>query len=500
MKRFARLYFFTLKSVWFVVSLFTIFACVTPYALAQTAESVSQVKRVTLDWATSAKGSAGVRERVEQKLKSTGKIQIVTGTAQADAVLHGSATVWTTGLISSSPRSKSAEQATYQGYASAELNGKSGKTLWSYLVTPRRQGWKSITDDLGDQLAGALVEALRQKEGAAKAAGSGSPEGAGGGSISELKLEGAGGTFPAPIYRKWFESFQQTRPGIQVRYDAVGSEEGIRRIQEGAVDFGASDIPLSAEQLRQNNGRLLQFATVLGAVVPIYNVKGAPDGLNLTPAVLAEIFLGKISSWDAPEIRAINKHVRLPGEKIVVVHRSDGSGTTYAWTEYLSKVNAEWKSWPGAGATVTWPVGLGAEGNLGVADAVFKTANSIGYVEFIYALQHELSFAAVQNASGEYVKADLDSVTAAAKTAGATEGKSTIASITNASGKHTYPIATFTWVLISAEGKDAKKQEVLREMVRWMLTSGQKECQGLGYAPLPVDFAARQLQELGASK
>jgi phosphate ABC transporter phosphate-binding protein len=228
-------------------------------------------------------------------------------------------------------------------------------------------------------------------------------------------LHGAGATFPAPIYQKWFESFAQRRPGLRVSFDAVGSEEGIRRIGAGEVDFGASGMPLSAEQL-QEKGKLLQFATVLGAVVPIYNVKDAPDGLNLTPEVLAGIFLGKIVSWNAREIRAINRHVRLPDEKIAVLRRSDDSGTTYAWTDYLSKVNEEWKSKVGTGA-MPWPVGAGAQRNQGVADTMAKTANSIGYVEFIYALHHELNFAEVRNSTGEYVKADLDSVTAAAKAA-----------------------------------------------------------------------------------
>jgi phosphate ABC transporter phosphate-binding protein len=467
---------------------------------AQTAENASQVKRVALDWTGSAKGSAGVRERLEQKLKSSGKVQIVQDPTQADAVLHGSATIWTAGYVSSSPRSKGAEQALYQGYASAELNGKSGQTLWSYLATPRRPAWKSITDDLGDQLASSLEAALEPKAAGERTGAVASSVGTGMVPAAGLKLAGAGATFPAPIYRKWFESFEQAQAGIQIDYSAVGSEEGIRRMRAGAVDFGASDIPLSGEQLQGNEGKLLQFATVVGAVVPIYNVKGASDGLNLTPEVLSGIFLGKIRSWDAPEIRAINKHVHLPAENIAVVHRSDGSGTTYAWTDYLSKVNEEWRSRVGSGATVPWPVGMGAQGNQGVADTVSKTANSIGYVEFIYALQHELNFGAVRNSSGEYVKADLDSVTAAAKTVGSPEAKGSQTSITNASGKHTYPIATLTWVLLPADGKDVKKQEALRELVRWMLTGGQKQCQSLGYAPLPGDLAVRELQALGSSK
>jgi phosphate transport system substrate-binding protein len=462
---------------------------------AQSAQRTSLIKRVALDWAENGKNSTTVRDRVAEKLKAYGKVQVVKDPTQADAVLHGSATIWTTGYISSSPRSKSAEQAIYQGYATAELS-EGGKTLWSYLATPRRPEWKSITDDLGDQLGSALIQVLEHRQHAEAVVSDAG--GAGQGSAPVVKLQGAGATFPAPIYQKWFASLRRARPEIQIRYDPLGSEEGIRRVRAGDVDFGASDMPLSAGQLRVD-GRLLQFATVLGAVVPIYNVKGAPNGLNFSPEVLGGIFLGKIRTWNAPEIRAINKHVRLPDEKIVVVHRSEGSGTTYAWTDYLSKVSEEWKSSVGTATTVAWPAGIGAEGNQGVADTVCKTANSIGYVEFIYALQHQLSFGAVRNRSGEYVKADLDSVTAAGKASAPSGGTEFLfqPSITDANGKRTYPISTFTWVLMPADAKDAKKQEALREMVRWMLTSGQKECQSLGYAPLPGDLVARELQALG---
>lgn len=461
----------------------------------QSADRTSEIKRLALDWTGSGKNSNAVKDRVAEKLKAYGKVQIVKDAAQADAVLHGSATIWGTGYVSTSPRSHSTEHAVYQGYATAELSGDGGKTLWSYLAMPRRPEWKSLTDDLGDQLGSALVEALKRKEAGEKAT---NPDAgvAGKPSAPSVALQGAGATFPAPIYMKWFESFARARPEIHITYDAVGSEQGIRRMHTGDVDFGASDMPLSEGQLKAD-GKLLQFATVLGAVVPIYNVKGAPEGLNLTPEVLTQIFLGKIRTWNAPEIRDINKHVHLPDEKIVVVHRSDGSGTTFAWTDYLSKVSPEWRSSVGTGTTVTWPVGIGAERNQGVADTVFKTPNSIGYVEFIYALQHELSFGTVRNLSGEYVKADLDSVTAAAKAAEPLKENEFQTSITNATGKHAYPISTFTWVLIPAEAKDAKKQEAVREMVRWMLTSGQKECQSLGYAPLPGDLAARELQVLG---
>jgi phosphate transport system substrate-binding protein len=462
-------------------------------AAAQTAESVSQVKRVAFDWSGSAKGSAGVRERVEQKLKSSGKIQIVQDAAQSDAVLRGSATIWTTGFVASSPRSKGAEQATFQGYASAELNGKSGKTLWSYLVTPRKAGWKSITDDLGDQLATALVDALVEKT-----PGDGGAAPTAANPAVQIKLTGAGGTFPAPIYRRWFESIQQARPGLQIAYDAVGSEEAISRIEAGSVDFGASDIPLSAAQLQQNDRKLHQFATVLGAVVPIYNLQSAPGSLNFTGEVLAGIFMGKIQRWNAPEIQATNKRAHLPNAEIVVIHRSDGSGTTFAWTDFLSKVSPQWKSSVGMGMTVQWPAGSGVERNDGMAEAVRKTPNSIGYVEFLYALQHELEFGAVRNGSGEFVKADLDSVTAAAKTAVIPPDGGFGVSITNARGRHTYPIATFTWLLLPEDGTDAAKKTALRDLSRWMLTAGQKQCQEFGYSPLPPEFASRELQALSA--
>lgn len=440
-----------------------------------------------------------MRDRLAQRLKSSDKIQIVAAPAQADAVLRGSVTIWRSGYISTSFRSKAGEEPLYQGYASAELNDKSGNTLWSYLVTPHRPGWKKITDDLGDQLATALIDAIWTKNNDETVPTSETGK-AGTHSSSSISLAGAGATFPAPIYQKWFEAFAQTRPDIRISYSAVGSEEGLRRIRQDEVDFGASDMQLSAEQLRDNHGKLLQFATVLGAVVPIYNVGGAPDGLNFTPEILAGIFLGKIHSWNDPEIRAVNKHVKLPDEQIVVVHRSDGSGTTYAWTDYLSKVSAQWKSSVGSGMTVSWPVGTGAQRNEGVAETVAKTPNSIGYVEFIYALQHELSFGAVRNASGEYVKADLDSVTAAAKTAFSSNSESLANSITNAAGKHTYPIATFTWVLVPLQSNDPEKQQALRDLFRWMLTNGQKQCQSLGYAPLPEELAAQQLHALSATQ
>jgi ABC-type phosphate transport system substrate-binding protein len=362
--------------------------------IAQTAETLAHVKRVAVEWPGSDRRSAATRDRVLQRLKSANAVELVENSAQADAILHGNATIWLSSYISMSPRSKAAEQALYRGFASAEMTGKDGRTLWSYLATPRSSGWKSITDDLGDQLAEALLSALEKKEQGDAIPAGGNASAAGAGSSLAIDLQGAGGTFPAPIYQKWFETFTRIRPEIKIQYSAVGSEQGIQRLLAGHVNFGASDMPLSSEQLNAPGKKLLQIATVLGAVVPIYNLQGAPRGLDLTGEVLADIFMGKVQRWNAPEIQATNKHVHLPDAAIIVIHRSDGSGTTFAWTDFLSKVSPQWKSLVGMGMTVQWPAGSGVERNDGVADAVRKTPNSIGYVEFLYALQHELEFAA----------------------------------------------------------------------------------------------------------
>ena len=471
-----------------------------PLLRPQTAENLRVVKRVALEWTGTDRGSSAIRERVVQRLKDSKRLEFVANAQQADAVLHGDVRVWINGYVTTTPKSNAVQQPVYHGYASAEVTGKDGRTLWSYLVTPRSSGWKNITDDLGDQLAQALLSALAQKEAGdnSDAASEANPEAAAHGAKS-VDLRGAGATFPAPMYQKWFEGFSRARPEVTIAYAAVGSEQGIRRFSSGQVDFGASDMPLSSEQLNAPGKKTLQLATLLGGVVPIYNVTGAPEGLNFTGEVLAGIFLGKIQRWNAPEIRAINKRAHLPDEPIVVIHRSDGSGTTFVWTEYLSKVSPEWKSRVGEGPEVKWPAGRGAEHNDGVAVTVRQTPNSIGYVELLYALQNELEFAAVRNPSGEFVKADLDSVTAAAKTTVLPQDQGFAMSITNAKGKHVYPISTFSWLLLPENSSDAAKQAALRDLVRWILTSGQKQCEGLGYAPLPAEIVNRELKVLVGS-
>jgi phosphate transport system substrate-binding protein len=308
----------------------------------------------------------------------------------------------------------------------------------------------------------------------------------------QTTLTAAGATFPAPVYQKWFSSFSEKDKNIRISYEAIGSQDGIQRFSRGEVDFAATDMPLSDEMLTQIGRQAFHFATVLGAVVPVYNVSGLRQDLRFTPEILAGIYLGKITRWNDPQIRAINHGAALPDAEIAVFHRSDGSGTTFVWTDYLSKVSPQWKSDVGAGVTVKWPVGNGAEHNEGVAQRVQETPNSIGYVEFIYAIQRQLSFGSVRNAAGRFVQADLPSLTAAAAGASGGTGSDFRFSITNAAGKDSYPIATFTWFLLPHEFEQASKKTAIAQLLRWILSSGQKECSALGYAPLPAEIATQE--------
>ncbi len=311
-----------------------------------------------------------------------------------------------------------------------------------------------------------------------------------------MLLNGAGATFPYPIYSKWFDEYHKLRPNIQINYQSVGSGAGIRQLQSGTVDFGASDGPMSDEQLAQAKVKVLHFPTVIGADVPTYNILGVTQELKFTPAVLAGIFLGKITKWNDPEIAKANPGVNLPGNDIVVVHRSDGSGTTYIWTDYLSKVSEEWKNRVGKGTSVNWPVGLGGKGNEGVAGLIQQTPNSIGYVELIYAIQNHLPYGRVQNSTGVFVKADLASVTAAAAGAAKSMPDDFRVSITDPPGKTAYPISSFTWLLVPANIQDGSKGEVIKGFLRWMLTEGQKYAEPLAYARLPKEVVEKEMKAI----
>jgi phosphate transport system substrate-binding protein len=296
-------------------------------------------------------------------------------------------------------------------------------------------------------------------------------------------LNAGGATFPYPIYSKWFSEYNKQHPDVQINYQSIGSGGGIRQVLAGTLDFGASDGPMSDEQLAQAKFKILHIPTVLGSVVPAYNIPGVNAELKFAPDVLADIFLGKITTWKDPRIAKENPGVNFPDQGIVIVHRSDGSGTTYIFTDYLSKVSPDWKSSVGKGTSVSWRGGMGGKGNEGVAGYIRNIPGSIGYIELIYALQNKILFGSVKNASGNYVKASLDSTTAAA--ASAKMPADFRVSITNAPGKEAYPIASFTWLLIPQPSKDAKKGQIIKDFLQWMSTQGQTMTEQLSYAPLP---------------
>ncbi len=313
---------------------------------------------------------------------------------------------------------------------------------------------------------------------------------------TRITVTGAGATFPNPIYTKWFDEYRKSHAGVEINYQSVGSGAGIRQVLAGTVDFGASDMPMTDEQLGQAKTKILHFPTVLGAVVPTYNIAGLSQDLKFTPAALASIFLGTVKKWNDTAIASANPGVHLPNADIVVVHRSDGSGTTFVWTDYLSKVSPVWKSKIGSNTSVNWPVGLGGKGNEGVSGLVKQTPNSIGYVELIYAVQNKLAYGAVQNSAGKFLKADFGGVTAAAAGAAASMPADFRVSITNAPGADAYPIASFTWLLIPAHLPDATRGKVIVDFLNWMLTDGQSMAEPLSYAPLPKEVMAKEQQAI----
>jgi phosphate transport system substrate-binding protein len=315
-----------------------------------------------------------------------------------------------------------------------------------------------------------------------------------------LSINGAGATFPYPMYSKWFDEYHKKNANLQINYQSIGSGGGIKQVTEGTVDFGATDGPMNDEQLKTFQDKhgfgILHFPTVMGAVVPTYNIAGVEATLNFTPDALAGIFLGKITKWNDPGIAGTNKGVKLPAEDIVVVHRADGSGTTYCWTDYLSKVSDEWKTKVGKGTSVNWPVGLGGKGNEGVTGTVKNTPNSIGYVELIYAESNKIPYGNVKNAAGTFVKASLAAVSAAAAGTAKDMPEDFRVSITNAPGKASYPISTFTWLLIPEKFSDAAKRDAIKGFLKWALGEGQNYAEALSYAKLPKEVVAKETKAI----
>jgi phosphate ABC transporter phosphate-binding protein len=484
--------FLTLARAATALCLFLLSCCAnTP---AQTAQNLAQVKKVYVESIGQENGAAKLKDRLVEQLRQKAKLEIVSSPAQADAIVKGTGSLWIIGYYSTDPRSTSMfRQPVYRGFLSVEVLGKDNEPLWSFLVTPSKVASGDITKDLADHLVARLIDALEHAGGSTPGSPAVAP-------VGEVAISAAGSTFPAPIYLKWFESFEQRHPGVHLKYNPVGSEAGLQRLKDGKVDFAGSDLPLPEDKGSQSGKPYLQIATVVGAVVPVYNLKGIEQPLEFTPEVLAGIYSGKIKKWNDPAIRKSNHRANLPDAGIVVVHRSDGSGTTFVWSDFLSKTNPDWKASLGTGPELHWPVGNGVEGNEGVAALVADTPNSIGYVELVYALRHQLTFGAVRNAAGKFVLADLSSVGAASLNAQAANGPDFQGSITNAPGKDAYPLASFTWWIFPADLGADPKRAVLRELSQWVLSSGQKDCSALGYVPLPREMATRELETLSKIK
>jgi len=308
--------------------------------------------------------------------------------------------------------------------------------------------------------------------------------------LGQTTLNGAGATFPNPMYSKWFAEYSKLHSDVQINYQPIGSGGGIRQVTAGTVDFGASDMPMTDKQLQDAKFKILNIPTVLGAVVPAYNIPGVSGEVKFTPEVLSGIFLGKIARWNDKAITSVNPDINFPDKEIIVVHRSDGSGTSFIWTDYLAKASPDWKTQVGADTSVKWPVGMGGKGNEGVSGLVHQLSGSIGYVELIYAVQQKIPYGVVRNSAGNFVKGSLESVTAAAASAPKMPADFRV-SITNAPGKEAYPIASFTWLLIPNPSKDPNKGKILHDFLGWMATDGQQMTSALTYAPLPDNVVAK---------
>ena len=313
--------------------------------------------------------------------------------------------------------------------------------------------------------------------------------------FAQTQLNGAGATFPYPIYSKWFSEYSKSHSDVAINYQSIGSGGGIRQVTAGTVDFGASDMPMTDKQLQDSKVKILNLPTVLGAVVPAYNIPGVSGEVKFTPEALAGIFLGKIARWNDKALTSVNPDINFPDKEIIVAHRSDGSGTTFIWTDYLSKVSPDWKTSVGADTSVKWPVGLGAKGNEGVSGLIRQMSGSIGYVELIYAVQNKIPYGSVKNSAGAFVKASLESVTAAAAAAPKMPADFRV-SITNSPGKDAYPISSFTWLLIPQQAKNPANGKILADFLNWMVTEGQTMTTALAYAPLPDNVVAKEKETI----
>jgi phosphate transport system substrate-binding protein len=452
-------------------------------------ERGSAVKRLYVEPFTTQNGSKELRDGMVAELRKLKGISLASEEQGADLVLGGGGEIWIKGYRSLNPRAGTSPAngtPVYAGYLSVELRGPKGGTLWSDLVTPEAAGEdavRQIAKSVAKDVEAALARGLPSLPGAP-------PQ-------PRVNLHGAGATFPYPVYNKWFANYRNANPAVEIAYEAVGSEAGVRRLVKREVDFAASDTPEAIHEIAPGDeSSYLMFPSVIGAVVPIVNLPGFAGEIQFTPEALAGIYLGTIKKWDDLVLRKANPGVRLPDLDVVVVHRADGSGTSYAWSGFLSQTSAEWKSRIGTALSPKWPMGRGGIGNEGVAQTVKEFGGSIGYVEFIYALHDHLSYGKVRNRNGEFVAASLQSIEAAvARTAGGEGGLS----ILNAGASGAYPIASFTWLIVPIPMADAAKRDGMADFLRWMLGPGQLQAAALGYVALPkevADHAQAQIAKL----
>jgi len=473
---------------------FLCFSCAVVYPsplVAQDAKNPA-VERLYIEPFTTQTGSEKLQSDVAAELRKIQSIVVVPNESSADVILGGGGEIWVKGYRSLNPRSgRSTSNGTpvYDGFLSVELRDKNGAALWSYLVTPGATA-TDVSRDLARRIAKHLPEALGHGA-AATPQGPVPPQPA-------TVLKGAGATFPNPVYAKWFANYRRENPGVEINYSPVGSQEGVRQLLAGELDFAASDSPEVIRDLDPSEQEeYLLFPSVVGAVVPIVNLPGLPSDISLTPEALAGIYLGKIKKWDDPVLKRTNPGLRLPNLDIVVVHRGDGSGTSYALTDYLSQTIPEWRTQVGVGLSPKWPTGRPAIGNEGVAELVKELGGSIGYVEFIYALKNHLSFAKVRNQNGEFVAGSLESMAVAASQSIRIQDNFKV-SIVNAPGIGAYPIASFTWFILPAHIADTAKRNALTSFLNWMLGPGQPQAAALGYLALPQDVVSKEKKAISA--
>jgi phosphate ABC transporter phosphate-binding protein len=452
---------------------------------AQTARSLSQVKRLYVGSLGTGNGSDELRKEVIRYLKKSKEYQLVDTASGADAILEGQGELWVRGYHSLSPRARKNDtyaEPAYSGYLSVRVRGANGEILWSYFADPRRVSIHDLKRDLADE----ATDRLNLDHNALAASTAPSIPAT---NETSASLTGGGSTFPLPIYLEWLATFSQQHPAWKFSYQALGSEAGVKALLSGKLDFAGTDIPPAS--LHDLPSDMTFFPTVGGAVVLIYNLPNFMSDLRLSSDMIAEILSGRIQSWDDPKIAKLNPSAALPSERIRLFTRSDGSGTTFALTDFLSQTNSVWRQTVGAKATVAWSTGKSVSSNDDLAKAVESTQFSLGYVEFIYAFQHHLPFAFVLNRSGRYVRPGLLSIMAAANGAGDHPQDMTV-SVVNSGEASAYPISNLTWLAIRGSVPQPKRA-AMEEFLKWMLTSGQRQCSALGFAPLPRNLVDQEL-------